>query len=180
MSEKTKLERCRFCHSHAKIHGHEFKMSHYCVVDGWEDDKVKTVSEKQCNSCERFQSKFIEYPITVKDIVNKNIDTTGISCKCGDMCEVTLCNDDAENRSYIGICLGELPISILSSYNKNTGVLTNDTLSNPAIFVPELKRIVYGCESFWRRIDSIEDFKGITKEDIENTWYVSLLRKMAE
>lgn len=30
----------------------------------------------------------------------------------------------------------------------------------------------------WKKIKSIEDFKGISKEDIENTWYVKLLKGM--
>ena len=46
--------------------------------------------------------------------------------------------------------------------------------------MPELKRVVYGCESWWHEIESIDEFKKITNEDIENTWYVKLLRAMDE
>lgn len=53
-------------------------------------------------------------------------------------------------------------------------------MNNPAIFVPELNKIVYGCESWWRKIKSIDDFKGISKEDIENTWYIKLLKVMTQ
>lgn len=74
--------------------------------------------------------------------------------------------------------MGDLPISITTSYSGETGILTNRTMNNPAIFVPELKKIIYGCESWWREIESIEDFNGISKGDIENTWYVKLLKIM--
>ena len=69
-------------------------------------------------------------------------------------------------------------ISIGTSYNNETGILTNYPVDNPAIFVPELNQIIYGCESFWRKIDKVEDFSGITQEEIDNTWYVKLLREM--
>ncbi len=52
--------------------------------------------------------------------------------------------------------------------------------SNPAIFVPELKKIIYGCESWWGEIESPEDFKEITSDDINNVWYVQLLKAMED
>lgn len=33
-----------------------------------------------------------------------------------------------------------------------------------------------GMGSWWREIESVKDFKGISKEEIENTWYVKLLK----
>ena len=71
---------------------------------------------------------------------------------------------------------GELPIQILSSYNPDTRILTNSTMQNPGIFVPELRKIVYGCGSWWREIKSVDELEAITNEDIENTWYVQLLQ----
>lgn len=68
---------------------------------------------------------------------------------------------------------GELPIQILSSYNPDTGILTNSTMQNPGIFVPELRKIVYGCGSWWREIKSVDELEAITNEDIENTWLYS-------
>ena len=52
--------------------------------------------------------------------------------------------------------------------------------TNPAIFVPELKKIVFGCESWWRKIDSMDEVKDITDEDIENQWYVKLFKSIEE
>lgn len=55
-------------------------------------------------------------------------------------------------KTYIGIYIGDLPIQILTSYKESTGQLINSTMNNPAIFVPELKKIIYGCESWWKTI----------------------------
>lgn len=173
---KNKQERCKFCH---RFMGKNHNESH-CVVDGWEDDKVKIVSEKQCEACEKFDSKFIEYPLTIQGIDNAKINISGLSYECGTLCEISPCGEEYDGKSYIGIYLGNLPISILTSYHSETGILENRTMNNPAIFVPELKKIIYGCESWWRKIKSIEDFKGISKEDIENTWYVKLLKTIGK
>ena len=62
--------------------------------------------------------------------------------------------------------------------NPDTGILTNSTMQNPGIFVPELRKIVYGCGSWWREIKSVDELEAITNEDIENTWYVQLLQNM--
>lgn len=103
MSEnnQSKRSRCRYCFPSIRKNGNEF----HCVVDGWENENVKNVSCKDCESCSKFSSRY---------------------------------------------------------------------------FVPELKRIVYGYESWWREIESADDFAGISDEDIENTWYVGLLKKLKE
>ena len=45
----------------------------YCVKDGWDDDKVKDITEDTCENCPHYKSRFIEYPITVSDIVTEDI-----------------------------------------------------------------------------------------------------------
>lgn len=65
-----------------------------------------------------------------------------------------------------------------TSYKESTGQLINSTMNNPAIFVPELKKIIYGCESWWKTIRSVDEFSKISNEDINNTWYVKLLQSM--
>lgn len=171
-----RIERCRFCH---RFMGKNHDESH-CVVHGWEEDKVRTVTEAECETCDGFKSKFIEYPITVQCIENKEINTSGLGHKCGCLCEIRPCGEEHQGKSYIGIYLGDLPIAIHTSFNDKTGILKNQTLNNPAIFVPELKKIIYGYESFWREIQSVEEFTGISEEDISNTWYMRLLNDLGE
>lgn len=172
-TDKSKRTRCRHCHPSIRNLG-----EHHCVVNGWEDDKIRTVTKEECENCDRFDSRYIEYPLTINGIENKEIDTSGLSHECGCLCEIKPCGEEYEGKSYIGFYLGDLPIAIHSSFDNNTCILENCTMNNPAIFVPELKKIIYGCESWWREIESVEDFKGISNEDINNTWYVKMLKEL--
>ena len=54
------------------------------------------------------------------------------------------------------------------------------TVTNPAMYVFELNKIVFGAETWWRKLTSPEDLKAITDDDIENTWYVKLLKQKFE
>ena len=126
------------------------------------------------------ESSQIEYPLSINGIENKKIETTGLFHTCGELCSVKPCGEEYKGKCYLGIYIGDLPIAISSSYNNETGILTNRTINNPAIFVPELNKIIYGCESWWRKIDSINDFKEISDADINNTWYVKMLKEMYE
>lgn len=173
--KKTKRFRCRFCHPFMGKNHNEF----HCVVDGWEDENIKTVSRKDCEQCDKYNSRYIEYPLTINGIKNENVDTTGIGHKCGALCEIKPCGEEHGGKSYIGIYIGDLPICITTTLDEGTGILKNRTMNNPAIFVPALKKIVYGCESWWREISSVDDFKGISDEDINNTWYVKLLKELS-
>lgn len=74
MEDKAKIERCKYSHPHFKNNSIEY----HCVVDGWEDDKVRICKKGECESCQKFKSKYIEYPITVHEIENKPIDTSGL------------------------------------------------------------------------------------------------------
>lgn len=139
MEDKAKIERCKYSHPHFKNNSIEY----HCVVDGWEDDKARICKKGECESCQKFKSKYIY-----------------------------------NEKTYIGIYIGDLPIQILTSYKESTGQLINSTMNNPAIFVPELKKIIYGCESWWKTIRSVDEFSKISNEDINNTWYVKLLQSM--
>lgn len=75
MEDKAKIEGCKYSHPHFKNNSIEY----HCVVDGWEDDKVRICKKGECESCQKFKSKYIEYPITVHEIENKPIDTSGQS-----------------------------------------------------------------------------------------------------
>jgi hypothetical protein len=82
-----------------------------------------------------------------------------------------------EDKTFIGIYLGDVPRSTSLS-KEGEQIQVEFSSYNPAMYVPELKRVVYGYESWWHEIESIDEFKKITKEDIENTWYAKLLRVM--
>lgn len=170
---KSKMTRCKYRHPYFGTKD-DREISMHCHIDGWEDDKIKTVSEEICESCDRFKSRYIEYPLTINGIENTKIE---YKQKCR-LCAVQPCDEEYKGKTFVGIFIGELPISILSSFNNETGILTNSTMNNPAILVPKIGKIVFGCNSWWREIESIEDFSNITEEDIENTWYVQAMKEM--
>lgn len=130
--------------------------------------------------CVQFESRYIQYPITVTDIQN-NSDQHYSLHTCGQPVKVRPCACNEENKTYFGILLGDLPYMATCGFDKETGTLTIRTMDNPAIFVPALKKVVYGCESWWERIDTPEAAdKAITDDDIENTWYVKLLQSLTK
>jgi len=47
-----------------------------------------------------------------------------------------------------------------------------------AIFVPELGEIIYGYASWWGHINSVDEIKDISDDDIDNVWYVQMLKAM--
>lgn len=132
-----------------------------------------SVSEKECENCDCFCSKFIEYPVTINGIKNHEI----VYDEKPSLCMVRPCAEEYKNKTFLGLYLGCLPITIQTTLDK-TGTLSNFTSKNPAIYVFELNKIVWGYESFWQRINSVDDFKNITDEDIDNVWYVKLLKGM--
>jgi hypothetical protein len=131
--------------------------------------------------CDGFDSRFIEYPITINGIDNHfNKDGLYSLHKCGQLVKISPCGDEYNGKTYLGILLGDLPIGAMVSRNRETKILDIYPHTNPAIFVPELMKIIYGCESWWGEIDNPEELKAITKDDIENVWYVKLLKELYE
>lgn len=55
-----------------------------------------------------------------------------------------------DGAEYDGIYLGELALSI-SSGMKNDVLTVSYALYNPAIYVPALRKVVYGCQCWWYR-----------------------------
>lgn len=49
-------------------------------------------------------------------------------------------------------------------------------LMNPVIYVFELKKIIYGCESYWSFMKDSHDFEEIMQEMINGQWYIELLK----
>lgn len=173
MEDKKKINRCKYCHPFMGKNHDEY----HCVSDGWENDKVKTVTEEECETCEKFKSKYIEYPIEVSAIENKFGDNLSFY-ECGTLVKIRPCGKEYKDKTYLGIYLGDLPVNIFVSYNCESKVLSISAYRNPAIFVPELKKIVYGYESWWGEIENPDSLKDITNEEINSQWYVQLFKEM--
>lgn len=120
------------------------------------------------------------------------IEISGVKCKpnkptspaingaaIGDLVSIRPCGKwNKESKTFVGLFLGDWPIENLYEFEKKTKILHIRSHGNPAIFVFDLKRIVFGCESWWGKIENEEQLKKITDEDINNIWYVKLLKEM--
>lgn len=108
---------------------------------------------------------------------NKAIEPSMFGDKSGSLVSIRPCGKEYNNKTYLGFYIGEVALG--SSIGLEDDKLQcNFANHNPAIFVPELGKIIYGCESWWGEIKSEADFKRISDEDIENVWYVQLWRQM--
>jgi hypothetical protein len=72
-------------------------------------------------------------------------------------------------------------LGIRASHNPDTKELNLSYHSNPAIFVFELNKIVFGAESWWGVIENEDELKKIkiTQDDIDNVWYVKALKAIS-
>ena len=50
MEDKAKIKKCKYSHPHFKNNSIEY----HCIVDGWEDDKVRICKKEECESCQKF------------------------------------------------------------------------------------------------------------------------------
>jgi hypothetical protein len=95
----------------------------------------------------------------------------------GTWVSVRPCTGDG-TRTYLGVLLGDLQVGVSVSYHMQTKELTILPRQNPAIWVPDLNKIVWGAESWWGRITSPEGLRDITDADIQNVWYVKALKDL--
>lgn len=83
-------------------------------------------------------------------------------------------------KTYLGMYLCCAPTSVFGEQRGEDLVLRMSEHTNPAIYVPELDRIVWGYGSWWGEIESEEKLREITDDVIENQWYVRALKQLSE
>ena len=140
-------------------------------MDAWLDEhKIK-----QATVCPEYRSKYIQYPLNVTNI--EFLAKQPGDKRAGAMVKIRPCGD---KKTYIGIFLGDLPISAHITHNDDSGVLSVQHVTNPAIFVPDLGKIIYGMESWWSRIETEADLSDITNVDIDSQWYIKALKDITK
>lgn len=154
---------------------------HYCAPEaktlGEQIEQKQEIDVAKCETCEKFKSRYIEYPLTIGSIDIKQPEAWGIRFT---PVRVRPCDG---KETYFGILLGNFPWLTNASFDEDTKALKVSTATNPCILIPSQKRIVFGTGSWWQEISPGEDLsniRGISDSEIENTWYVSLLRKMTQ
>lgn len=118
----------------------------------------------------------IVFPIEVNNVEYKG-SSNRRGEEIGSWVSIRPCDGD---KTYLGVYLGDLNLSPLMSFHLKTKVMTISSHTNPAIYVPDLKRVVWGMESWWGIITKPEQLKVITDADIQNVWYVKALIELGE
>lgn len=139
----------------------------------------QTVNDAACQACAAYSSRYIQYPLEVGSITLDRLEGWGLS-SVGDLVAVRPCSGNPEERTYLGLYLGQQPWTLAASFNNRTKDLAVRSVCNPLIYVFETRTLVRGADSWWSRIESPDDLKEITDANIEATWYVKLLREMAK
>lgn len=115
----------------------------------------------------------------IKDLAhpeNKAI-RKGFSCKQGALVKIRPCADEYKNKTFVGFYIGDVALGSSICLKDKKKIQLNFAGHNPAIFIPKLGKIIYGCASWWGEIESEDDLKDITDDDIENVWYVKALKE---
>jgi hypothetical protein len=92
--------------------------------------------------------------------------------------KVRPCGEEYGNKTYLGILLGDMACGTSMTVEDNK-IKVSWASYNPAIFIPGLKKIVFGYESWWSKIDDPDKLKDIRDDDIDKTWYVQMFKEMA-
>lgn len=95
----------------------------------------------------------------------------------GSLVKIRPVHEEYGGKTYLGFLLGEIATSISIGVDDDA-ITAEYSHYNPAIFVPELNRVIYGYESWWGVIKDESELLNITDKDIENVWYVQHLKKM--
>lgn len=103
-------------------------------------------------------------------------------CHIGKPVAVRPCDAEYEGKTFLGIYLGEFPAVSGWSINRDEPqkMIVTPCLNNPAIFVPSLRKTIFGYESWWREIKNPEKIDQITDTDIDSAWYVQLAKSLCD
>lgn len=124
----------------------------------------------------------VKYPIQVSGIAFSDCDVVDHSRKSvGKFVAVRPCDKKYENKTYLGVYIGDVALRAATIFNPDTGVLSvGPSMHNPAMWVPNLNRLVFGAESWWGVLNKPEDLQQISDADIDNVWYVQALKGLSK
>lgn len=176
---KVRCHECRHCFPRFTFG--EDRLVYICTEDktdlsGVDPDKI----EEHEVECDTFRNKYIVFPIEVHsvEISGRCGLSNPLGHETGTLVKIRPCGKEYEGKTYLGFLIGDISIHTSYSYNSAKKQLGFYGAGNPAIFVPALRKVIFGCESWWCVIENEDELKDITGEDIENVWYVQLLKAM--
>lgn len=96
--------------------------------------------------------------------------------ECGAWVKIRVVDSD---KTHLGVYLGDFTSGFGGAFTKDHKLALHWSMGNPAIYVPDLKRIVRGYESWWGVVETPDDLKEITDADINDVWYVRALKDLS-
>jgi hypothetical protein len=122
----------------------------------------------------------LEYPVEINGVIFSQFKSMTVigGTSPGNMVAVRPVSDEYKKKTYLGLYIGDMQHDHLYEYEKETKKLHIIPTGNPAIFVFDLNKIIWGCESWWEPIKDEKHLRQITDNDIQNVWYVKALRAM--
>ena len=98
----------------------------------------------------------------------------------GRLVRIRPCDKEYKEKSFLGFYLGEIAQSIVHLVNpEDNSITAKRSFYNPAIFIPDLGKTIFGGESWWNFIEHPDEAKDlISDEDIKAVWYVQALEKL--
>lgn len=141
------------------------------------DDKGTEILAKIRKTAEKI--KFFADVSAIKEIGHPEGSPLKEVRETGRFVKIRPCAEEFEDKTFLGIMIGNAALSSTISIQEEE-IVCSWSFYNPAILIPELGKIVYGCGSWWGLIKSEEDLKEITDLDIGNVWYVQALKTLSE
>lgn len=165
LMDTRQMSRCARCRNHH----YDVEQKFSCRLG--HQDVFSMQGDK--GECPDFKSRYLESPLTVQGIELRGCLPP--MREVGKLVRVRLCDDD---KTYLGVYLGELARAPMAYTRSDSQNLIVSLYQNPALFVPALSRIVWGDESWWSIIDSEDDLRNISNDDIASQWYVRLAKDL--
>lgn len=141
----------------------------------------KQAEVKDKFTCQDFDSMWIQFPLAVSEIKVKEQPTynRGLFHQVGVTVKIRPCGENnPDKKTFLGIYLGDLPRTTHATYNRTSHEIEISQMTNPAIWVPSLNKIIFGDESWWQEIKKPEDFEDISDGQILNQWHMKALQNI--
>lgn len=138
-----------------------------------------STEEQACDSCAGTGRTKKAFPLIVT-----NLKMTGSALQPSlfkpqaTWVSVRPCDEALKGKTFLGWLLGEIASGLYAQMSADGTLQVSMGYHNPAIFVPELGKVVFGYESWWAAINSPDDLRRISDTDINNVWYVRALRDL--
>lgn len=117
-----------------------------------------------------------KFPLTVSSVIPRGLSGEPPRPDVGNLVKVRPVGDE---KTYLGVLLGDFIVGVEMGLGSKSGALFVTGMRNPAIYIPALRRVVWGRGSWWAEVSKEDDLsKLITDEVIGEIWYVKALKMM--